>query len=127
VSTTTSFFTVDFFEWSSTRPECLAQYYDETLADHGGVALLYTALRVVLLLVLLQSFWVLQRLVHMRAACCGAEQASTEQMFDRTATWPRTHRLSHGHRATLEPNAFPILPEGLEPSGLSHTATWPRT
>jgi hypothetical protein len=83
VETTTSFLTVDFLEWSSTRPECLAQNFDEKLADHGGVAVIYTTVRVALLLVLLQSISLLQLLTKARAKWCNADLDAIEKRVDR--------------------------------------------
>ena len=55
--------------WASTRPECLVADIKDDVEAYGGVALLYTALRVTLLLVLLQSVsalqWVLKQVMHL--------------------------------------------------------------
>ena len=83
VEITTSFFSVDFFEWASTRPECLARDIDEDMEEYGGVALLYTASRVALLLILLQSINIFQICIKRLGRCFKWELETIELNVDR--------------------------------------------
>ena len=83
VEVATSFFSVDFFEWASTRPECLVAGLSDDVEEYGGVALLYTALRVTLLLVLLQSISAIQFALKQLGRLRGWSAEAVESRVDK--------------------------------------------
>ena len=81
VVVTTSFFTVDFFAWEGSRPECLASGVD--MESVGGITVLFTAGHVALLLVLLHGVSVIQKLVKFVGRRRGWQPQKTARAVDR--------------------------------------------
>lgn len=81
VTMTTSFFTIDFFDWGASRPECLANGVD--MESFGGITVLFTAGHVALLLFLLHGIGGVQTLIKCVGSSRGWQPHKIERAVDR--------------------------------------------
>ena len=122
VKAATSFFSIDFLDWASSRPECLTQGAASTeLEAVGGVALLYAAMRVVMLLLVLHTISIVQIVLKLLGRRRGWRSEYTARLVDRCEmfesivfsvqlTAGRLHACRRAHMRAAEPTCVPPSP-----------------